>query len=139
MEIAVNTGFLKRKLSILPDTIVKVFIFGLLNTPNPYLKQIVSKCEKIQPGLRITKNAIYNRLPNISKFLQYIFTDTMKFTLQKSVSAKTVKILSQFRDVKICDSTKITLPDKLANLWPGLGGRNAKSALKIQCIYSLIS
>ncbi|SNT16212.1 hypothetical protein SAMN05446037_104617 [Anaerovirgula multivorans] len=49
MEIAINTGFLKRKRDILPDTIVKVFIFGLINTPNPSLKQIASKCEKIQP------------------------------------------------------------------------------------------
>ena len=139
MEIAINTGFLKRKRSILPDTIVKVFILGLLNIPNPSLKQIASKCEEIQPGLEITKHAIYNRLPSIALFLQQIFLQFMKIAVEKAVPAKTAEILFQFKDVKICDSTKITLPDKLADTWPGLGGRNAKSSLKIQGLYSLIS
>lgn len=41
--------------------------------------------------------------------------------------------------VTICDNTKITLLDKLAEIWPGLGGRNAKASLKIQGVYSLLS
>lgn len=139
METALNTGFLKRKRGVLPDTILKVFIFGLINMANPSLKQIASKCEKLQPGLRITKNAIFNRLPAIAQFLQHIFKETMNITIQKVVPAKSAIILAQFKDVKICDSTKISLPDKLVDLWPGLGGRNAKSSLKIQGVYSLIS
>jgi hypothetical protein len=139
MEIAILTGFLKRKRNLLPDTVVKVFTFGLLNIPNPSLNVIASKCEEFQEGLRITKNGIYNRLSAAALLLKEIFKQTMAITLKNIIPAKSAEILSQFKDVKIADSTKITLPDKLAVLWPGLGGRNAASALKIQGVFSLIS
>lgn len=60
-------------------------------------------------------------------------------SLKKALPARSISILSHFKDVKICDSTKITLPDKLASVWPGIGGKNAKSSIRIQGIYSLIS
>ncbi len=139
MEIAQNTGFLKRKRDILPETFVKVFVFKLATVINPSLKQIASMCEEIQPGLTISKTAIHKRLPSASLFLQSIFAETMKMTIKKAMPAKAANILSTFSDVKICDSTKITLPDKLKDIWPGIGGKNAKSAIKIQGVYSLVS
>lgn len=139
MEIAIRIGFLKRKKGVLPDTILKVFTFGLINIPNPSLSQVASKCEELQPGLSISKEAIYKRLNKSSLLLQESFKNIMQKTMNKVIPIKTASILTQFKDVKICDSTKITLPNKLASLYPGLGGRNAKSALKIQGVYSLIS
>lgn len=139
MEIAIKSGFIKRKRSLMPDTLVKVFTFALANIVNPSLNQIASKCEEFQPGLTISKTAIFNKMPSAAKFLKSIFIETMAMAVGKALPIKTAKILSQFKDVKICDSTKITLPDKLAKIWPGLGGRNAKASLKIQGVYSLLS
>lgn len=139
MEIAKYTGFTKRRTMLIPETLVKVFTFGLLNIPNPSLNEIASKCEELQPGLQISKVAIHKRLKKTSMLLQEVFKETMQITINNMLEVKTTKIFSQFRDVKICDSTKITLPNKLANIWPGLGGSNAKSALKIQGVYSLVS
>ena len=139
MEIAQNTGFIKRKRGILPDTVIKVFVFKLATVLSPSLKQIASMCEEIQPGLTISKNAIYKRLPAASLFLQKVFAETMKISLRRAMPAKAADILSSFKDVKICDSTTITLPDKLADIWPGIGGKNAKSSVKIQGVYSLVS
>jgi len=139
MEVAINTGFIKRRRSLMPDTIVKVFAFALSNIVNPSLNQIASKCEEFQPGLTISKTAIFNKLPSAAKLLKSIFIETMQMAVGKTLHIKTAEVLSQFKDVKICDSTKITLPDKLAEIWPGLGGRNAKASLKIQGVYSLLS
>jgi len=139
MEIALRTGFLKRKKGVLPSTILKVFTLGLLNTPHPSLSQIASKCEDFQGDLTISKEAIYKRLEKASLFLQEVFKYSMQQAMNKVIPVKTATILTQFKDVKICDSTKITLPDKLVDIHPGLGGRNAKSSLKIQGVYSLIS
>lgn len=139
METAFNSGFIKRRRSLMPETIVKVFAFGLVNIINPSLNQIASKCEEFQSGLTISKNAIFKKLPSAAKFLKSIFAETMTMAVGKALPVKTAKVLSQFKDVKICDSTKITLPDKLAEIWPGLGGRNAKASLKIQGVYSLLS
>lgn len=113
MEIASNTGFIKRKRNLMPETIVKVFVFGLTNIVNPSLNQIASKWEEFQHGLTITKTAVFNKLPSAAKLLKDIFAETMTMAAGKVLPVKTAKVLSQFKDVKICDSTKITLPDKL--------------------------
>ena len=61
------------------------------------------------------------------------------FVLKNSLRNETIEVLKQFRDVLICDSTTISLPDKLKDTYKGMGGRNAASALKIQAVYSIIS
>lgn len=139
MKLAKQTGLIKRQRKLMPDTVLKVFTFGLFRTANPSLKQIVSKCRDIQLGLKISRQAIHKKLDKISDFLKVIFSLAMNFTINKSLSVETAEILSQFEDVKIYDSTRISLPDKLAQIWPGLGGRNSDSSLKIQAGYSLLS
>lgn len=139
MEIAMNVGFFKRCKGVLPDTILKVFTLGLLNIPHPSLSHVASKYEEYQSGLTISKEAIHKRLEKSSFLLQEVFKYIMCQTMEKIIPVKTADILAQFKNVKVCDSTKITLPDKLADLYPGLGGRNAKASLKIHGVYSLIS
>ena len=48
-------------------------------------------------------------------------------------------LLKLFTDVKILDATTISLPDKVVDDYTGMGGLNAKSFVKIQVIYSVIS
>ena len=50
-----------------------------------------------------------------------------------------MEVLKQFRDVYICDSSVISLPDKLESKHKGLGGTNAKATVKIQAVFSVIS
>jgi len=139
VEIAEQTGLLKRQRKLMPDTILKVFTFGLFNSADPSLKQIVSKCRDVEKGLKISKQAIHNKLDKISDFLKEMFGLSMNFTINESLAVEIVEIISQFKDVKIYDSSRITLPDKLAEILPGLGGRNSDSSLRIQACYSLLS
>ncbi len=41
-------------------------------------------------------------------------------------------LLNYFSDVKLLDATTISLPNQVADDYTGMGGYNAKSALKIQ-------
>ena len=64
------------------------------------------------------------------------------FALKNSLKNETIEVLKQFKDVIVCDSTIISLLDKLKNTYKGMGGRggrNCDSALKIQAVYSIIS
>ncbi|MCK8826122.1 IS4 family transposase [Fuchsiella alkaliacetigena] len=139
IKLAEQIGLIKRQRKLMPDTILKVFTFGLLGSDDPSLKVIASQCQEIEPNLRITKQAIHQKLGEIATFLKLMFTLAMDFTANKLLSVETAKILTQFEDIKIYDSTRISLPDKLAQVWPGLGGRNSNSSLKIQAGYSLLS
>lgn len=137
MTITEKIGFCIRQTKLEPDTIVKVFTFGLWNIPNPSLQQIASKCEDIQYGLTITRSRIAQRLESSAKLLKEVFRRAFEYSARKATAVTTSGILSSFDGVKVCDSTKVTLPDKLANIWRGLGGNNAEAALKIQTVYSL--
>ncbi len=48
-------------------------------------------------------------------------------------------LLKYFSDVKLLDAKTISLPDQVADDYAGMGGRNAKAALKIQTLYSTIN
>ena len=53
-----------------------------------------------------------------------------------------VPLLRRFAGVWLWDSTTITLPDALAAVWPGCGGRvatNTRAALKVQVRWELSS
>ncbi|WHH60689.1 IS4 family transposase [Petroclostridium sp. X23] len=139
LEISKDTGFTVRRSKLLPDTIVKVFTFGLWDTPNPSLRQTASKCENIQRGLSITREGLFQRLATSALLLKQVFQSAVEYSAKRAITVQNLDVLQAFTDVKICDSSKVTLPDKLADVWKGLGGNNAKAALKIQTIYSLKS
>ncbi|MEG6613604.1 transposase [Pseudoclostridium thermosuccinogenes] len=60
------------------------------------------------------------------------------YAAKHSVTTETVEVLKQVKHVYICDSTLLSLPDKLQTIFKGLGGINAKAAVKIQLMFSLM-
>ena len=138
-EIAINVGFRKRIGKLEALTFVKAFIFGVLNRSNVTVKEIATLCMDIQPGLKITASAIDQRLKMGATLMKEIFKRSMECATKQAVSVETVKILKQFNSVYVCDSSTLSLPDKLAGKWKGLGGTNAKSALKIQVMFNILT
>jgi hypothetical protein len=63
----------------------------------------------------------------------------MAHAAKKILPTDTMEVLKQFRDVHICDSSVVSLPDKLEKQHKGLGGTNAKAAIKVQAVFSVIS
>ena len=69
----------------------------------------------------------------------------MKKSLELLLSKKLSKprfvtdIFSNFKDIKITDSSVIFLRDNLSNVFPGSGGRKGSSGVKVQLIYSYLT
>lgn len=69
----------------------------------------------------------------------------MKKSLELILSKKLNKpgfitdIFSNFKDIKITDSSVIFLRDSLSNVFPGSGGRKDSSGVKLQLIYSYLT
>lgn len=69
----------------------------------------------------------------------------MKKSLELLLSKKLNKpkfvtdIFSNFKDIKITDSSVIFLRDSLSNVFPGSGGRKGSSGVKLQLIYSYLT
>jgi hypothetical protein len=138
-EISGEIGFNKRKTGIKAVTFFKAFTIGIWNAHDITLDIIAGKCEEFQDGFRIKKQSLLNRLKLGKELMKQALGMATNFVLKNSLRNETIEVLKQFRDVLICDSTTISLPDKLKDTYKGMGGRNAASALKIQAVYSIIS
>lgn len=102
------------------------------------METIADKCCEIQYGLSLTKQALSKRLELGALLLKEILTTATEYAASHEISTEIIEVLKQFKDVRICDSTIISLSDKLKEIWKGLGGKNAKAALKIQSSFSVI-
>lgn len=87
----------------------------------------------------MSKQAIGTRLQDSKPFLKELLKRTFSLIYSNAIESHTSLLLKYFSDVKLLDATTISLPDQVADDYTGMGGRNAKAALKIQTLYSAIN
>lgn len=138
-EIAKSSGFMKRHSKLLPETFAKAMTLGLLDAKNITEEVIAEKCAVIQNGVSLTKQAIGARLQDSTLFLKALLEKAFSLIYSNALENHVSFLLKYFSDVKLLDATTISLPDQVANDYVGMSGRNAKSALKIQTLYSVIN
>jgi len=137
-NIGKETGFTKREGNLKATTFIMAFSLCLLDMHKLTLKNIAGKCEEFQYGLKISRQAIFSRLKIGKILMKEALEKTTNEILFRKISLETMEVLKQFSDIKITDSTTISLPNKLEEIWKGLGGNNSNSAVKIQTTYSTI-
>lgn len=138
-EAAEATGFKRRESKLQPDTFFKAFTVGLWSLHIVTLTTLASKCEDLQEQLKLTRQGLFGRMGTGAAFLKELLNQAMDHAAKKILSTETVEVLKQFQDVYVCDSSIISLPDKLEEQHKGLGGTNAKAAVKIQTVFSIAS
>ncbi len=137
-EIAFKTGFTKRNSGLEAITFFKAFTVELWNVHEITLDIIAGKCEELQYGLSLSKQALYERLKLGAKLMKEMLGLAVNLATKQIYSADVVDVLKQFENVYIADSTTISLPNKLKDLYTGLGGTNADAAVKVQAIFNII-
>ena len=138
-EIAKSSGFMKRHSKLLPETFAKAMSLGLLDCKNITEEVIAEKCASIQNGISLSKQAISKRLNESIPFLKKLLQRAFSLIYANALESHSSLLLNYFSDVKLLDATTISLPDQVVDDYAGMGGRNAKAALKIQTLYSAIS
>jgi len=138
-EIAKSSGFMKRHSKLLPETFAKAMTLGLLDAKNITEEVIAEKCASIQNSVSLTKQAIQSRLKDSIPFLKELLKKAFSSIYSNALNEHSSLLLKYFTAVKVLDATTISLPDNVANDYVGMGGRNAKAALKIQTLYSVIN
>lgn len=138
-EIAKSSGFMKRHSKLLPETFAKAMSLGLLDSKNITEEIIAEKCATIQNGVSLSKQAIQARLKECIPFLKALLQKAFSLIYNNALENHSSLLLAYFSDIKILDATTISLPDQVAEDYPGMGGRNAKASLKIQTMYSAIN
>jgi len=137
-EKANEICFSKRNSGLEATTFFKAFTFELWNVHEITLDIIAGKCENLQYGLSLSKQALFERLEIGAKLMKEMLGLAFDLATKKAYSAEIISVLKQFENVYIADSTTISLPDKLKDIYTGLGGTNSDAAIKIQAAFNIL-
>lgn len=137
-EIARQTGAVKRERKLDAATFVQSLIFGFWQDPDlriSGLAQIAGRREVV-----VSEAAISQRFHAASAAL---LLEVLKRLVAVRLESEPVEIplLRQFAAVIVEDSSILTLPDELAEVWRGCGGSEAASraALKLFVRWNVLS
>jgi len=131
-QAAHDSGFIQRTRILTGATFVQTLVFGWLGNPDASLTQLSHTATACDAPL--SRQALDQRFtPAAATCLHRVLEAALVTLLAAEPVA--MPILARFRGVYLWDSSTLTLPDALAPLWPGCGGRVAthtRAALKVQ-------
>jgi len=136
-KIALQTGFTKRKTSkIKPFFLILGFYKMMVKNLKSY--EDWSSEIGIMSGKSLSKQAVEDRMnAATSKMIRLVFEDKLNSILSSSCNNKVAQIRGKFNEIKIDDSTVLSLPEELNTFFPGnvsLGRKKAQ--IKIHALHN---
>lgn len=134
-ETARQTQFVRRKSAITGLNFLKAMVLGFLENPGSTLNELAQSF--LDVGVEVTPQGIDERINRFSvAFLRAIFAQALdRF---KNNCPLPLSVLQQFRAINIVDSSTKSLPENMAEEYPGCGRVGAKAALKIQLVFDFL-
>jgi hypothetical protein len=136
-KIARETTFVQRTSKMTGSRFLKTVVFGFLENATASLNDLTEFCEA-HCGTTISIQALDERIHQAT----LTFMVTM-FRLALVVFRQTVRLpvslLAQFTAVNLTDSTGISLPDSVAEDFPGSGGDASTAGLKLQLVMDFLT
>lgn len=135
--------FQKRQGKVTPALFVQTFTYGQADLHEITLDTLCVKMIEIsrigggEVVDSLKKQALFQRLESGAVIMESVFKKLMSEFCKQDKSIPCIEVLRQFEDILITDGSTISLPDKLEELYKGLGGKNASAALKIQATFSV--
>lgn len=134
-ETARHTKFVRRKSEITGLGFLKAVVLGFLEKPDSSLNEIAQSF--LDVGVEVTAQGIDERINAFSvDFLRRIFLQALE--IFKNKCPLPLSVLQQFSAINIVDSSTKSLPENMADEYPGCGRKGAKAALKIQLVFDFL-
>jgi hypothetical protein len=136
-KLSIESKFVKRDSKLTGEKFAKGLIFGWQSNPDARLYQLKKTLEIF--GVKISEQGLDKRFSKES-------AEFMELLLNKALSILTISnqvtsgLLTKFSDLKIYDSSSISLPVELIKHWTGPGGTKgskANSVVKLSASLSL--
>jgi len=136
-ELARSSGFVRRASKMSGALWVQMLVFAWLSKPQASLEEIAQTGAAL--GFSISPQGVDQRFSEqAATFLGQVLEAGLSTLVAAPVGA--VPLLCRFAGVYLFDSTVIALPDRLACVWAGCGGRveqGSAAALKVQVVLEL--
>jgi len=137
-DVARTSGFVQRTSKMTGALWVQMLVFTWLSKPQASLEEMAQTAAAL--GLHISAQGIQQRFSQAAAtLLQEVLEAALGAVVQASEGV--TPLLARFTGVYLFDSTVIALPDVLASLWKGCGGRveqGSAAALKVQVVLDLV-
>lgn len=141
-EVSIETGFVKRKRKLSGSSFIKAIILGNIGVANC---SIDTMCQLLnEESVIITKQGLDFRFTKEAvEFMKRMYNESM--ALFKNTLQIDCRILQQFKSVKLLDSSYISLPNSMENLYKGYGTSykgyesNTKSGIKLQLVFDYLN
>jgi len=135
-DLARTTGCVRRERKFSGTTLLRTLVLTLLRCPAA--KDCDYRDTAARLGVLVSEAAIAHRFTND---LPLFLAEALQDVVSQALAAKPLPatLLQKFTDLRIGDSTSISLADEWAEQFPGCGGseKAGKAAMKIQVLWSL--
>lgn len=133
-----KSGFVQRASKVTGALWVQTLVFTWLSKPQATLEEMAQTASLL--GLPLSAQGVDARFtPQAARLLQQVLEQALGVLVQ--AEPVLTPLLQRFTGVYLYDSTVIALPDVLASLWQGCGGRvdqGSAAALKVQVVLDLL-
>jgi hypothetical protein len=139
-DLARETGVIQRQRKFTGQTLLRTLVITLLHKPDATTWDFLVTATQL--GLQLTKTAVEKRFAAGQPLVDFL-RKALEHALQQTVACQPAlaELLQRFTAVFLGDSSTVALPDELAHLFPGCGGKEGTSAaaLKIQVLWDIKS
>jgi hypothetical protein len=139
-QLARQCGLVVRQRKFTGQALLRMLVITLWHKPQASTADFLITASQL--GLEVSPTAIDKRL-HVGQPLVEFLRQALEQALQQTVASQPTdaQLLQPFPAVLLGDSTVISLPDELADAFPGCGGKpgTSRAALKIQLLWDLKS
>ena len=135
-ELGRETGFIERQRAFSGATFVQTLVFGWMSNPTGSLSELRQVAQTID--VQVSRQGIAQRFTaKAVPFMQAM----VQAALAESIEGPPVQaeVWQAFNGVYLLDSTRLSLPESLADVWPGCGGHKDNACLKISVLWEMVS
>jgi hypothetical protein len=132
-DMAWKTETIKRRRKVDAATLVQTLIFGYWQEPDIRISGLTQVAAR--RDVTVTESAMSQRFtPECAELLKWTLGKLVELRLQGEKIE--IKLLKQFSAVVVEDSSTVTLPDELAEIWEGCGGSQKASHAAVKLLVS---
>ena len=137
-RVARETGFTKRESKLTGAKFAQATVLGWLNKPEATLNELSQAAASV--GVTISAQGFDQRFsPEAAALLEQVLNAALSQIIAADPIA--IPLLQRFNGVIVQDSSIISLPDALVQVWRGCGGSDGHhiAALKLQVRFDLLT
>jgi hypothetical protein len=128
--LARATGCVRRQRKCSGADVVQMLVFGFQQHPQASLEDLASTAEI--RDVSVTDTAVDKRFTPACARLLHAILEELTSVVVEAAQDVPIRLLRRFSAVILEDSSSMTLPDALAELWRGCGGTQEHTAAAVK-------